>query len=405
MAAQAHPIRLAITDNLRRSRLTTFFRILLAIPHLIWVLLYSIGAFFAALANWFATLATGRSPKGLHEFLAGYVRYVVYLSAYLHMAANPYPPFTALADEHYPIDVEIDPPATQHRLITLFRVVLILPAWVLAYELGAGIWKMGNETFSVAGLVGILCWFVAVVLGRVPRGLRDLLAWAIGYSAQTWAYFLLLTDRYPSSDPLLHLATVTPPDAPGRARLVNSDDLQRSRLSVFFRLLLAIPHIVWLYLWTIAALLAAIANWFVTLFAGRPAGALARFLSAYVRYQAHVYAFLFGIANPFPGFVGAAASYPVDVAIPAPERQHRLLTLFRVFLALPALMLSGILGYVLFVVGAYAWWVSLVRGRLTLGLQRAGAFVIGYQAQVSSYLFMLTDRYPYSSPLAVLEQE
>jgi hypothetical protein len=405
VAAQPHPVRLVVTDDLRRSRLTTFFRILLAIPHLIWVLLYSIGAFFAALANWFATLATGRSPRGLHDFLAGYVRYATYLSTYLHMAANPYPPFTALTDEHYPIDVEIDPPAHQHRLITLFRVVLILPAWGLAYVLGSGLWKMGNETYSIAGLVGILCWVVALALGRVPRGLRDLLAWATGYTAQTWAYFLLLTDRYPSTDPLQHLASVTPPDAPGRARLVNADDLQRSRLSVFFRLLLAVPHIVWLYLWSIAALLAALATWFVTLLTGRPAAALARFLSAYVRYTAHVNAFLFGIANPFPGFVGAAGSYPVDVTIPAPTQQARLLTLFRIFLALPALAISSILGYVLFLVGAYAWWVSLARGRLTIGLQRAGAFAIGYQAQVASYLFLLTDRYPHSSPLAVFEQK
>ena len=405
MAAQPHPVRLIVTDDLRRSRLTTFFRILLAVPHFIWIVLYSIGAFFAALINWFATLATGRSPQGLHDFLAGYVRYALYISAYLHMAANPFPPFNALRDERYAIDAEIDPPAPQHRLITLFRIVLILPAWGLGYALGAGIWRLSGETLTVAGIVGVLCWVTALVLGRVPRGLRDVLAWIHGYAAQTWAYFLLLTDRYPSSDPFLHLATVTPPDAPARARLINTDDLQRSRLSVFFRLLLALPHVVWLYLWTIAAVLAGIANWFVTLFSGRPAGALARFLGAYVRYSVHVNAFAYIVANPFPGFVGAPGSYPVDVSLAAPDRQHRLITLFRIFLGLPALMLSYILGYVLGVVAVYAWFVSLVRGRTSLGLQRTGAYVIGYQAQVGTYLFMLTDRYPHSSPLAVLEHE
>lgn len=405
MAAQPHPVRLVVTDDLRRSRLTTFFRILLAIPHLLWVLLYSIAAFFAALANWFATLATGRSPTGLHSFLAGYVRYVTYLSAYLHLTANPYPPFNALRDDHYPVDLEIDPPARQHRLITLFRIVLILPAWELSQVLGSGIWRGSGETLTVAGAVGIFCWFTALVLGRVPRGLRDVLVWATGYTAQTWAYLVLLTDRYPSSDPLLHLSGVTPPDAPGRARLVNADDLQRSRLSVFFRVLLAVPHIVWLWLWSIAALLAAVGNWFVTLFTGRPSQPLARFLGAFVRYTVHVYAFLFVIANPFPGFVGAAASYPVDVTLDPPERQHRLVTFFRLFLALPALVLSYALGWLLVVVGIYAWWVSLVRGRLTLGLQRAGAYLIGYHAQVGSYVYLLTDRYPHSSPLAVLERE
>ena len=63
-------------------------------------------------------------------------------------------------------------------------------------------------------------------------------------------------------------------------RLTVTDDLRRSRLTVFFRLLLAIPHFIWWTLWTIAALLAAVANWFATLFAGRAPEALHRFLSA-----------------------------------------------------------------------------------------------------------------------------
>ena len=38
----------------------------------------------------------------------------------------------------------------------------------------------------------------------------------------------------------------------GPIRLIVTDDLQRSRLTVFFRLLLALPHLFWLYLWGIA---------------------------------------------------------------------------------------------------------------------------------------------------------
>ena len=60
----------------------------------------------------------------------------------------------------------------------------------------------------------------------------------------------------------------------------DADDLRRSRLTVFFRLLLALPHIVWLLLWGIVAFFAVIANWFVTLFRGTPARGLHRFISA-----------------------------------------------------------------------------------------------------------------------------
>ena len=43
-----------------------------------------------------------------------------------------------------------------------------------------------------------LAWWVALVTGRIPRGMRDLLAYWLRYQGQTTGYLLLLTDRYPS---------------------------------------------------------------------------------------------------------------------------------------------------------------------------------------------------------------
>ena len=127
-------------------------------------------------------------------------------------------------------------------------------------------------------------------------------------------------------------------------QLVVEDDLKRNRLTVFFRLLLALPHIVWLILWSIAVFFAAILNWIVTLIAGRPAGSLHRFLSRYVRYLVHLYAYLWLVANPYPGFVGEEGEYPIDVRLPPPEPQPRWKTLLRILLALPALVLASTLG-------------------------------------------------------------
>ena len=78
-----------MTDELERSRLTVFFRLLLAIPHFIWLALWSIGVFFVAIIAWFVALFTGRLPQGLHDFFGMYVRYVTHLGAYLALAANP----------------------------------------------------------------------------------------------------------------------------------------------------------------------------------------------------------------------------------------------------------------------------------------------------------------------------
>ena len=127
-------------------------------------------------------------------------------------------------------------------------------------------------------------------------------------------------------------------------RLVVNDDLRRNRLTVFFRLLLAIPHIIWFLLWGIVALLALIANWFATLFAGQSPAGLHNFLATYLRYQTHVYAYALLIADPFPGF-GGQPGYPIDLEVDPPERQNRWTVAFRMILAIPAYIISGIMGY------------------------------------------------------------
>jgi uncharacterized membrane protein YfbV (UPF0208 family) len=405
VATQPHPVRLVLTDDLRRSRLTVFFRLLLAIPHLFWLALFTVAAFFCALINWFATLFTGSSPRGLHDFLAGYVRYTTMVFAYLYLAANPYPPFYLGTNLNpYPVDVEIDPPQRQNRWITGFRFFLAIPALFVSGALaggGATANSRGGSSGGVGVVAALMIWFSALARGRAPRGLRDFLAWAVAYTAQVYAYVFLLTDRYPNSDPTVFLHSLEPPDAEGRARLANTDDLRRSRLTVFFRLVLAIPHIVWLLLWTVLALLAAIVNWFFTLFAGRAWSPLARFIGAFIRYNAHVGAFFWLIANPFPGFVGAAGSYPVDPQIPPAGRQNRWITGFKIVLCIPAVFLNGALGWITFTAGLLTWFYALVLGRAPRGLQRAGAYSIGYGAQLNCYLYSLTDRYPHSSPLAV----
>jgi hypothetical protein len=47
-------------------------------------------------------------------------------------------------------------------------------------------------------VVAFLGAIFALFMGRYPRGFRDLSAYALRYSAQTWGYLLLLTDRYPT---------------------------------------------------------------------------------------------------------------------------------------------------------------------------------------------------------------
>ena len=180
-----HPIRLVVTDDLQRNRLTVFFRLILAIPHLIWLFLWGIVATLAAIANWFATLVRGESPEGLHNFLATYLRYMTQVYAYILLIADPFPGFGGKPG--YPVEIEVDPPQPQNRWTVGFRIVLAIPAFIIA-----GIFGYLNR------ILALFSWFVALVLGRVPEGLRNVAAFALRFEQQTAGYTLLLTGRYPS---------------------------------------------------------------------------------------------------------------------------------------------------------------------------------------------------------------
>jgi Domain of unknown function (DUF4389) len=410
---EPHPIRVVVTDDLRRSRLTVFFRLILAIPHFIWLVLWSIAVVVAAIVNWFATLVRGTSPLGLHRFLAAYVRYATHFYAYLYLAANPYPVFDG--SPGYPVDVEIDEPAPQNRWKVAFRLLLALPALLLAGVLASNGWGGGGTSrqgedsatwtaanLSVAVTVAILAWFAILVRGRMPRGFRDLQTYILRYGAQTSGYLLLLTDRYPDANTDEPWPVEPPPPHP--VRLALTDDGARSRLTVFFRLLLLLPHLVWLVLWAIAAYLLAIPVWFVVLVLGRMPESLHRFYTAFVRYGTHVGSFAYLIANPFPGFTGTLA-YPVDLEIDPPERQNRWVVGFRLLLAIPTFLVLSALSGAVFLVALYGWFVSLALGRMPFGLRNLGAYVLRYSGQVYAYVLLLTDRYPDSGPVQRLPEE
>ncbi len=181
-----HPIRLVVTDDLQRTRLTVFFRLILAIPLVLWAVLWAVVAALAYIVNWFATLFMGQSPDGLHNFLSTFLRYTTHVRAYTLLVADPYPQFTG-KEGTYPIDLEIDPPQRQNRWTVFFRGILAIPALFLS-----------NLLSQLNQLLAIFSWFIALFTGRVPEGIRNFAALAIRIETQTYAYALLLTGRYPS---------------------------------------------------------------------------------------------------------------------------------------------------------------------------------------------------------------
>jgi hypothetical protein len=171
----------------QRNRLTTFFRLILAIPAVIVVALYGLAAGIAALIAWFAIVFTARYPAGLYEFVSGYNRSLARVTAYAALVCDPYPPFTGADAAAYPVRMQFGAPLERYsRAKTGFRFILAIPILVLRYAL---------HLLLEFGAVG--AWFVILVTGKLPRGLFDVMVLANSYTARSDAYLLLLTETYP----------------------------------------------------------------------------------------------------------------------------------------------------------------------------------------------------------------
>ena len=186
--AASHPIGLIVEDDLKRNRLTVFFRLLLAIPQAIWLALWGIVAYVVVVLAWFAAMFLGRVPEGLHEFIARYLRALTHLTAYTFLLADPWPPFGG-AQGSYPVDLRVDPAAPQSRLSVFFRSLLAIPALLLVY-----VFRAVNQ------IVAFIGWFYCLATGHMHQGMRDISAWMLRYEMQAYGYIFLLTNRYPSFD-------------------------------------------------------------------------------------------------------------------------------------------------------------------------------------------------------------
>lgn len=108
------------------------------------------------------------------------------------------------------------------------------------------------------------------------------------------------------------------------------------------------------------------------------------------------YAFL--LTDRYPPFaLGPDDSYPVRLSLSAQsEGRNRLTTfwLIRYILAIPHLIIVGILGYVAEIVVFIAWFIVLFKGSMPEGLHN---FLAGYQrwsTRQAAYVLNLVDAYP-----------
>jgi hypothetical protein len=202
----AYPVTVTVQPVLtNRDRVTTLFRFILAIPHLILVGGAALGgsfvfgdgrwsfggeggllgavAYFLAIVTWFMIVLTGSDVSGIRQFSTFFLRWRVRAIAYLMLLEDAYPPF---GDESYPASVEVVDPGPRDRVSVAFRLILAIPHFiVLAFVMLA--WCVTT----------IVAWFAILFTGEYPAGLYEFGVGSLRWLIRFQAYLLLLVDEYP----------------------------------------------------------------------------------------------------------------------------------------------------------------------------------------------------------------
>jgi hypothetical protein len=179
----------------------------------------------------------------------------------------------------------------------------------------------------------------------------------------------------------------------GRIRVSTDEPLNRRRLAVLFRSVLFVPHYVVIGVWSVLSVGVVALAWLALLVVGRMPSRLHGFLAAYVRYVGQATAWFFLLSGRYPD-PQRTQTHPFAIVIPDPLRQPRLLTLLRLPLAVPALVLASALRVVLTLSAIPAWFAGIALGRTTAGLQELGTFCLRYELEAVGYVLLLTSSYP-----------
>ena len=193
-----------------------------------------------------------------------------------------------------------------------------------------------------------------------------------------------------------------PAGAPSRfdqepaVQLIAAGPARQRRLTVAFRLILAIPHIFALLCLNLGGFVLAFAGWWAALFIGRLPGFAVSYLSGLARWNARVLAYLLLLTDVYPPFtVDDAPGYPVVIAIPEQERLNRFAVFFRGTLAIWGNIVANAVGGGAAIVALIAWLITLVTGKLPAPLHLAFTAVLRYQTRYYCYLGLLTPTYPW----------
>lgn len=90
---EEYPITISVEHKEKLSRLTTFFRHAMAIPHYICLRGIGIAMQIVVFISWWAILFLDRYPQWAFDFVSGYLRWCARVRGYSLLLTDKYPPF------------------------------------------------------------------------------------------------------------------------------------------------------------------------------------------------------------------------------------------------------------------------------------------------------------------------
>jgi hypothetical protein len=189
----------------------------------------------------------------------------------------------------YPATFTFDPPEKVANWRPLVNWILAIPHFIVLYALNI-----------VSRAIAFVSWFIIVFTGKLPSGLANLQVLCLRYSTRTSVYAVFLQEEYP---PFTFDMTPTDPGDQPRVRVDIAPQLEdRNRLTVAFRLILAIPLLIVLVFLVIAACVVIVIGFFAVLFTGQWPSGLRDFLLRVVRWSIRVQAYLSLLTDEYPPF-------------------------------------------------------------------------------------------------------
>lgn len=168
-----------------------------------------------------------------------------------------------------------------------------------------------------------------------------------------------------------------------------------SRLLIFVKWLLVIPHYIALMFLGIGAWVVIIVSWFAVLITGRYPRGMFDYMVGVQRWGLRAGAYYMLLTDKYPPFsLQDDPSYPVHFDIEYPERIARWRPLVHWLLVIPAYIVAVLMLYVAFFVDFLAWFAILITGRFPDGLFNIVTVALRWQANVVAYAYWMTDRYP-----------